>query len=117
MVAGAQARAVELAGEGLEEYLVDQRTLAAAGDPSDAGHDAERETHVDVFQVVGARAAHGDVARGLAPRRGHGHPAAAGEVGAGDGAGALHDLRGRSAGDDLAAVYARAGADIDDIVA
>ena len=117
VVAGAQARAVELAGEGLEEYLVDQRTLAAAGNAGDAGHDAEREAHVDVFQVVGARAAHGDVARRLAPRGGHGHLAAAGEIGAGDGARAFHDLLRRSAGDDLAAVDARAGADIDDVVA
>ena len=51
VVAGAQARTVELAGEGLEEYLVDQRAFAAAGNAGDAGHDAEREAHVDVFQV------------------------------------------------------------------
>src|SRR5699024_3887856 len=110
VVARAQPGAVQAAGEGLVEYLVDQRGLAAAGHAGDAGHHTQREAHVDVLEVVGARAAHGDVPAGRPPRGGNGHLAAAGEVRAGDRTLAGHDLLRGPAGDDLAAMYARAGA-------
>ena len=57
-----------------------------------------------------------DLPFALAPRLRHGDLAHAGEVLAGDAVGARHDLVGRALGDDVAAVDAGAGADVDHVV-
>ena len=54
--AGMLAGAVELAGDGLEERVDEERGLAAAGDAGDAGEEAERDFGGDVLQIVAARA-------------------------------------------------------------
>ena len=46
----------------------------------------------------------------------HGDLLASGDVGSGQGGGRVHDLGGSSAGDQLAAMTAGAGAEVDDIV-
>ena len=60
-----QPRAVQRVGQGLVEYLVDQRRLAAAGNAGDAGDHAQREGHVDALEIMRPRAAHGQPAGGL----------------------------------------------------
>ncbi len=53
--ADGDAGAVQLAGQGVVQDLVDQRTLARAADAGDGDEGAEREGDVDVLQVVLAR--------------------------------------------------------------
>ena len=114
--AGARVRAVEVALEGLVDDLVDERGFAAAGYAGDDRHHAQRNPHVDVFQVVGARAAHRQPAGGCFTVQRHGDAAPAGEIRAGDGIRAGHDLLRRALRDEAAAVLARAGADIHDLI-
>jgi hypothetical protein len=52
------ARAVQLAGQFLQDDAVNQRAFAGTGNACDAGHDAERDADVDVLEVVLRRAAH-----------------------------------------------------------
>ncbi len=54
--------AVQRPGQGRIEGLADQRALAAAADPGDAGKDAERKADRQVLQVVLAGADHGQPA-------------------------------------------------------
>ena len=51
------AGAVQLAGEGVVQHLVDERALARAADAGDGDERAEREGDVDVLEVVLAGAA------------------------------------------------------------
>src|SRR5579859_5949833 len=44
----------------LVQDLVDERTLAGAGDASDAGEDAEWDMHIDILEVVLASPANGE---------------------------------------------------------
>ena len=107
---------VQLPGQGLVENLVDQGTLAGAGNAGNAGHHAQREVHVDVLQVVLRSALHRNPATGFTPLGRHRNLHAAAQVSAGDGLLALHDILGRADGHHLAAVLARTGADIHDAV-
>ncbi len=112
------ARVVEAARHGAIERVDEQRRLAAARDAGDAGEEAERNFRRDVLQVVAAGADDLEAAHavGLAALLGQRDLAHAGEVLAGEAVGVGHDVVGRALGDDLAAVHAGAGADVDDVV-
>ena len=116
VVAGAQPRAVQRVGQGLEQNFVHQRGLAAAGNAGDAGDYAQRNVRGDVLEVVRPRASDGEHARGRAPPGGNGHAALPGEVLARQRIGIGDDLGGRAGGDDVPAVYARAGAHVHNVV-
>ncbi len=112
------AGAVQLARNGLEKRVDEERGLAAAGDAGDAGEESLRDLGGDVLQVVAARADDFQAALGIgfAADLGRGDEAFAGEVFAGERVRVGHDLGGRALRHDLAAVDAGAGADVDDVI-
>src|SRR5690606_8536275 len=109
---------IERARKRAIQDLVDERRLAR---PADAGHGderAERELHVDVLEVVLARATHDErrLAR-LAALRGHGDRALAAQVCAGQRLDAgPQQFGGRALEHELAAVLARPRPEVDDVV-
>ena len=108
------ARAAHGARERSEEDLRHERALAAARHAGHRRHRPERERHVDVLQVVGTRLAHDErLATALAPLLGHRHCPLATQERAGDRARRVEDRLERSGGDDLAAVLAGAGSDVE----
>ena len=114
---GARACVVQCARELFIEDLIDKTRLAGAGHARDAGERPERDGHIDMAEVVLRRAAHGqEFPVSLAALRRNGDLLDAGEILAGDRARAAHDVLQRPGRDDLAAVYARAGADVHDII-
>ncbi len=99
------------------ERVDGEARLARPGDAGDAGERAERDLRADVLQVVGAGAFDADVeAVALAPLLRHLDPAGAGEVLAGEAVRVVENVLQLPLRDDLAAVDARAGAEIDDMV-
>ena len=113
-----RARAVQFLHERPVEDVVDQGGLTRAADAGDRDEAAEREADVDVPEVVLLRALDGQLAalgRDAALVR-YLDRLAAGQVRAGHGRLALDQLVDRAADDDVAAVLARAGADVDDPV-
>ena len=114
--AGNGSGPVQLPGQGLVENLVNQRTLAGAGNAGDAGHHAQREVHVNVLQVVLRSPLHRNPTAGLTPLGRHRNLHAAAQVSAGDRLLALHDILRRADGHHLSAVLARSGADIHNAV-
>ncbi len=64
------------------EDLGDQRALARAGDARDRREGAQRESHVEILEVVGTRAAHDERLAAAGPTDlGDGHAALAAQVG------------------------------------
>ena len=115
--AGFFAGTIELLGERAVQDVIDQSGFAGAGNAGDNRHHAERKDYVEILEVVLARAEDGDRFAIRAAALGkHGDPLASGDVGAGERGGRVHDFRRRSAGDQLAAMTAGAGAEVDDIV-
>ena len=112
------ARIVELARHRLVERVDQERRLAAAGHAGDAGEEAERNLGGDVLEIVAARADDLDGAARIAAARrsGTGMRARAGEILPGERMLVRHDVVGRACGDDVAAVDAGAGADVDHVV-
>src|SRR5438105_3561893 len=97
--------------------LVDERALPGARYAGDRHELSERDPHVDVLQVVLARAADDNRLRlWLPPARRHWDAPAAREICAGDGARLFQDVVDRSFCHDLAAVLSGAGTDIHDPV-
>ena len=117
MGAGAQLRLVQAVRDGVVERLVDQRPLARAGDAGDAAEDPERDVDVDVLEVVLAGAADEQRAarlRGAPPGTSIVRlPERYWPVGE---AGSLAHLSRGARGDDVAAVDAGAGPDLDEVV-
>ena len=115
--AGSLARSHQAAGGGLEQGVDDERRLAAAGDASDAGEDAEGDAGGDVAQVVAAGAddAQGALGIGLATL-GERDAAAAGEVSAGEAVGVGGDFVRGALGDDVATVDAGGRSHVDQVV-
>src|SRR4029077_16423135 len=100
-----------------QEDVVDERTLSRSTHAGDANEDAERNIHVDVFQVVVPRP---DDAESLAVGR---PPAlrrfdlrATRQVRPGKTVRVGDDLGIRAGGDHFASADAGAGAEIDDVV-
>ena len=91
--------------------------LPRAADAGDDGHDAEREVGGDVLEVVGAGVFDGDPVAGEGAGLGAGDDLdLSGEVLAGDGRRVVHDLLRGAVGDEVAAVLAGAGAEVEDVV-
>ena len=115
MRARARLGAVELGGQLFVQDLVDERGFARAGHAGHAGERAQRDGEVRVLEIVD-RAALDDqlFAVALAAHGRHGDTLAAGQVLAGDRVLALHQLVHLAGEHDLAAVPARARADVHD---
>ena len=117
VLAGIFAAAVEIFCQRPIEDVVDEGGFAAAADPGDDGHDAEREVGGDVLEVVGRGVFDGDPVAGEFARFGAGYDLdLSGEVLAGDGRRVVHDLLRGAVGDEVAAVFAGSGAEIEDVV-
>ena len=117
VLAGLSLRAVETRGDAAIENLVDEGGFPRAGDTRHEGQRPEREFHVDVLEIVLCRAHNLErVSISLAPLGGHGNELPACEVLPRDGGGILHNLLRRPLGDHFAAMLARTGADVDDVV-
>ena len=111
------ARAVQLAGERPVEDLGDERALAAARHAGDGDERPERDTQVEVAQVVLAGAADPELLAVALPALGRDRDRRlAAQERAGDRARLGEDHLERPVGDDLAAVLARPGPDVDDPV-
>src|SRR5690606_41372130 len=115
---GILARLVYALRGRLVQRVVDERALARARDAGDARQEPDRELDVAALQVVAGRAAHADrdvrIERPALGR--HRDPAAAGQVLARQRCRVRADLGGRALSHDLAAVRARAGPEVDDVV-
>ena len=117
VLAGFFAGAVEFFGEGAVEDVVDEGGFSAAADSGDDGHDAEGEVGGDVLEVVGVGVFYGDPVAGEFAWVGAGYDFDfAGEVLAGEGGGVVHDLLRGAVGDEVAAVFAGSGAEVEDVV-
>src|SRR5690606_7312561 len=109
--------AVQLLRQRLVQDFVDQRALARARDARHADERAQRDVHVDVFQVVFPRAPDAQplAVAGSPPRR-HGDVAPARQVLPRDGARLVNDVLERAGSHHFAALGARAGPDVDDVI-
>ena len=113
---GTQFRLVQAVGDRGVERLVDQRRLARAGDAGHAAEDAERDVDVDALEVVFTGAADGELTlRGAALLR-HLDLFLPREVLPGQRGRVLGHLFRGARGDDVAAVLAGAGAEVDQVV-
>ena len=118
VVAGIAEAAVQVAPQGLDENVVDQRALARAGDAGHADEHAQRNLDVDFLEVVVPRAADDEfgVADGPAAGRGSRSAACRKRYWPGDALRLGDDFGCRTRGDDVPAVDARPGAEIDDVI-
>ena len=109
--------AVERLHQRAVEDLVDERGFAGAGDAGDAAEQVEGDLDVDAAQVVDAGAGEREVlAAGLAAVLRDGDGEAAGEIFAGDGARVGGDFGDGAGGEELAAEFAGAGAEVEQVV-
>ena len=110
-------RAVQLRCQLLIQDLIDKRGLARAGNTRDTGQRAERDGEVRVLEVVHRTALDRDaLAVAFAPDFGHRNEFFARKVLSGDGFITFQQLVYRALEHDLAAVAARARADIHNVV-
>src|SRR5690606_23377115 len=112
------ARLVDSLRGRLVQRVVDERALAGAGDAGDARQEPDRKLRVDALQVVSRGAANADRdARVERPALGrHRYAASPGQILPGQRRRIRADLLRRALSDDPAAVHARAGPEIDDVV-
>ena len=112
-----RARAVEFSGEGGLKYLADERALAAAGNARYRHEFAERDLHVDIFQIILSRALNGDeLAVALPAFGGYGDHLPAAQIVARYRFGACRHLLRSARHDHLSAMHARAGTYVHDVV-
>src|SRR5579862_5976330 len=91
--AGLLHRAIESRGQGAVEDVIDERRFPRARNARDDGEKAERQSDVDVFEVVAMRAENCDgFSVGAAPRLGNWNLHAAGKILAGERSVTLSDL-------------------------
>ena len=96
---------------------MDERGFAGAGDAGDAAEEAEGDVDVDAAEVVDACAGEFEVlAAGLAAVFGDGDGEAAGEIFAGDGVWVRGDFVDGAGGEEMAAEFAGAGAEVEEMV-
>jgi len=109
--------AVQRLHERAVEDLMDERGLAAAADAGDAAEEVEGDVYVDAAQVVQANAGElEEFAAGLAAVARDGDGETAGEIFSGDGLRVGGDFGDRARGEDVAAEFARAGAEVEEVV-
>src|SRR5215469_7431844 len=96
---------------------MDERGLTGAADTGDAAEQAERDFDVDAAEVVNARAFERELlAGGFAAEFGDGDLGATGEVFARDGVWVVADFGDGACGEELAAEFAGAGAEVEETV-
>ncbi len=115
-VARFDSRVEERAPQCRVEDSLDERRLARAADARDAGHGSQRKAHVDVLQVVLPRPLDDDRMAPPARRRGRFDPPPSGQVVGREAFPAGGKFFRGAAENDLSAVVARFGADVDDPV-
>ncbi len=116
-LAGAHARVIETGRQLLVDDLIDEAGLAGAGHAGHARECAERDLHVDIFEVVFRRAEDAQEISVARPAlRRNGNFLFPGQILPGDRARLRDDVLHGACRDDLAAVDARAGADVDDVI-
>ncbi len=99
------------------EHLVDERGLAAATDAGDAAEEVERDFDIDAAQVVQADAGELEaLAAGLAAMARDGNGQTAGQIFSGNGVRVGGDLGDGARGEDVAAEFARAGAEVEEVI-
>jgi hypothetical protein len=111
-----QLRLVQAVGDRVVQRLVDQGRLARAGDTGDTAEDAERNRHVDVLEVVFARASDAQRSARFAPLCGQLDAALAREVLPCERSGVLRHGDRRARRDHVAAVLAGARTQVDEVV-
>ena len=117
ILAGRRLGTIQIARQGLVEYLVDQRAFAGTGNAGHADKLAERDLDVDFFEVIfGGSADLEEFAVALPSLIRNGYTALAAEVLSGDRLVAGFDRVNIAGADDLAAVDTGAGSDVDDRV-
>ncbi len=117
MFAGLLARTVEFMRKRAIENVVDQCAFARSADARDDGHDADREAGMKVLQVVAACAVDGDPlvrqgARIFAVQDAQ----LTAEIASRERGGRVHDLRRRSFCDHMAAQFACAGSEVENVI-
>ncbi len=115
---GDGAGVVDLLGQRGVEDVVDQRRLAGAGDTGHRAEDAQREADVDVVEVVLVRPVDGQLAtdRARTTYGGDRDLATTAQVEPRQGVVVVEEALDAAGVDDLAAVLAGAGTDVDDPV-
>ena len=116
---GCAVAAVQIAAQGLDQDVVDQRALARAGNAGDADERAQRNLDVDVLEIVvraRRRSRSHWLARSGGVCGGNFDLQLAGEILPGHAARRLAIFVGGAGGDDFAAAHAGAGAEIDDVI-
>ena len=116
MFAGDAAGTVQFSCQMLIEDLIHQRTFAGAGHTGDAGHHAQRDFHIYIFQIIFLCSQYFDPAGRCASGLRYGNPLFAAEVLSRNGFRDLHDLLCGTTSDDFTAVGAGTGSDIYDII-
>src|SRR6266852_2519523 len=115
--AGRLLGAIEFLGEGAIEDVVDEGGFAGAGNAGDDREQAEGQSDVDIFQIVGAGAENLDgFAVGTAALFGDGDVGGAAEIAAGERFGAGGDVGRLAVRDKVTAGIARSWAEVDDEV-
>ena len=99
------------------EHVVNQRGFAGTGDAGHGDHGAEREHHVDIAQVVRARAKDAQkTARRLAPQRRNGNAQFAVEITRGERVRRIQEMLARAAKKQLAAQFAGARSEVEHVI-
>ncbi len=111
-----RAGVIELPGKCLVENFVHERALARPGHARDDRHDAQREAHIDVLQVIDRGAADREPAGRLPSLLRNFDFQRSRQVFSGERLRILHDFFRCAGRHDFAAVRSGAGADINDIV-
>ena len=113
--AGTGTGMVQRGKQGLVQNFIDQTGFSRAGHAGDADEGSQRNLHIHIFQIVLPCAANTqEIAVPRPPGGGNGDFLHAGEVLSRYGTGAVYDILQRSRRHDLAAVTARAGANVYD---
>ncbi len=109
--------AAPLGVERFVEHVVNERGLARARDAGDAGDCVQRNHQIDILQVVAARAKNLEkFARGLATARGHRNAQFAIQILRRQRTRVFQQGLARPGKDQLAAMFASAGAKVEDII-
>ena len=109
--------AVEVAAQGLDQYVADQRAFARAGDARDADERAERDFDVDPLEVVvGGFSDHEFRFADGAAAVGYFDPPSARKELSGDAFFRGGELIDRSGGDDLPSAHTRSRAEVNHVV-
>ena len=114
---GTHLGVVKLADECFIQHLVDERRFSAAGHAGHTRHDAQRDLHIHVLEIMLCRAAdHKRMAVSGAAVCRHGNFLFPGQILPGDGALTARDLLRCAGADHFPTVHTRTGADVDEIV-